>query len=172
LSRAGAPLLVVNVAELLRTPGATRDVDAELALADLDVSDARFSGEEVDVTLHLVSLANGIVVRGHLRAGWHGTCRRCLAAVEGSMDVDVDELYQVVVTDPDAFPVVDEQIDLAPMVRETLLLDVPDAPLCRDDCAGLCPVCGIDRNLGTCSCVVEVRDERWAALDALRRDSR
>jgi uncharacterized protein len=171
LSRA-AHLLVVNVADLLRAPGTARDVRADLALVELDVRDTRFSGEAVDVALHLVSLSNGIVVRGHLRTRWHGACRRCLAPVADTMDVAVDELYQVVVTDPDAFPIVDEQIDLAPMVRETLLLDVPDAPLCRADCAGLCPVCGTDRNLVSCTCVVEVRDERWAALHALRQDSR
>ena len=54
------------------------------------------------------------------------------------------------------------------MVREEVLLGVPDAPLCRPDCAGLCPTCGADRNVGPCDCDTAVRDERWAALDQLR----
>jgi uncharacterized metal-binding protein YceD (DUF177 family) len=65
-------------------------------------------------------------------------------------------------------PIVGDQIDFTLLVREAVLLAVPDAPLCRADCPGLCPQCGADRASTTCSCVVETRDPRWAALDALR----
>ena len=57
--------------------------------------------------------------------------------------------------------------DLAPMVRESILLELDGDRLCAEDCAGLCPQCGVDRNEGTCDCVTDVRDERWAALDGL-----
>ena len=60
----------------------------------------------------------------------------------------------------------------APARGEALLIDAPVAPLCRDDCAGICPVCGGDRNETPCDCVQAPRDERWAALDALRDESR
>jgi uncharacterized protein len=50
------------------------------------------------------------------------------------------------------------------------LLELPNDVLCRDDCAGICPVCGIDRNAGTCDCDTTVRDDRWAALDGLQLD--
>ena len=63
-----------------------------------------------------------------------------------------------------------DQIDMAPAVREYVLLELPDGPLCRDDCAGICPVCGIDRNEASCDCDTSVRDHRWAALDELRLD--
>ena len=53
------------------------------------------------------------------------------------------------------------------MVREVMLLELDGERVCRDECAGLCPVCGVDRNEATCDCVTEVRDERWAALDGL-----
>ena len=56
------------------------------------------------------------------------------------------------------------------MVREDVLLGVPDAPLCRADCPGLCPVCGADLADGPCDCDTTVRDERWAVLDQLRVD--
>ena len=85
--------------------------------------------------------------------------------------VDVDERYAEEDptgrrrVDPDAFPIEHGQLDLAPMVREEVLLAVPDAPLCRPDCAGLCPTCGADRNAAPCDCDTAVRDDRWAALD-------
>ena len=68
---------------------------------------------------------------------------------------EVDELYQ---HDPleDALEIVGDQIDLVPVVREYVLLDLPDAPLCRPDCAGICPKCGADRNLGACDCDTSV----------------
>ena len=56
------------------------------------------------------------------------------------------------------------------MVRENVLLGVPDAPLCRDDCPGLCPICGTDLQLGPCDCDRTERDDRWAALDQLELD--
>ena len=65
--------------------------------------------------------------------------------------------------DPEAFPIEHGQLDLAPMVREEVLLGVPEAPLCRPDCPGLCPTCGADLQTGPCGCSTEVRDERWAA---------
>ena len=73
-------------------------------------------------------------------------------------------------SDDDAFPIEGDQIDLVPAVREAVLLELPDDVLCREECAGICPVCGIDRNQGTCECDTTVRDDRWAALDQLRLD--
>jgi uncharacterized protein len=87
---------------------------------------------------------------------------------EGALRSEVHELYQIVVTDPEAFELTGDQLDLEPMVREVLVLDAPVSPLCRDDCAGLCPSCGIDRNTGSCDCVDEPNDSPWSALDVLK----
>lgn len=77
------------------------------------------------------------------------------------------ELYQETLTDPDAFPIENDQIDLVAVVRETILIDLPDAPLCRADCRGLCATCGADLNEATCGCVHEEVDPRWSALDGI-----
>jgi uncharacterized protein len=62
---------------------------------------------------------------------------------------------------------VDEAIDLGPLVHEAILGELPMAPLCRDDCQGLCASCGVNRNEEQCSCVAPL-DPRWASLDVLR----
>ncbi|MGH9281959.1 MAG: YceD family protein [Acidimicrobiales bacterium] len=49
-----------------------------------------------------------------------------------------------------------------------MLLELPLAPLCRADCAGICPMCGADRNVAPCQCASAPSDPRWAAPDALR----
>ena len=162
--------LLVNVADLLRRPGSDRAVAVTIPLAELGVVDpTRFTDDaEVDVRLRLDSLNDGIVVDGVLRTPWMGVCRRCLVATSGVAESDVHELYQRVVTATDAFEIVGEQLDLRPVVRELVLLDAPSTPLCRPDCAGLCPTCGADRNSQTCQCEPPPADPRWSALDALK----
>ena len=165
--------LVLNVAELLRTPGSERDLELESSTAELELdTDPRLVPGPVRLDLHLGVLSDGIVVRGEIEARWTGECRRCLTPVGGPLLVDVQELYQNRVTDPEAFPIEQEQLDLRPMAREALLIEAPAAPLCRPDCAGICPLCGSDRNRTPCSCETRPVDNRWAALDALRDDSR
>jgi len=79
----------------------------------------------------------------------------------------VGEGAEVVEEDLDLFPYDGEAIDLEPLFREQFVLAVPFAPLCREDCKGLCPQCGTDRNTGTCSCEPPI-DPRLAALKGLK----
>jgi uncharacterized protein len=111
---------------------------------------------------------DGIVVDGTVSVPWHGVCRRCNEPTGGVSVSEVHELYQRTLTDPDAFEIVGEQLDLRPVARELVLLDTPATPLCRPDCAGLCPTCGINRNEGSCNCDGPPADPRWAALDQLK----
>jgi uncharacterized protein len=59
------------------------------------------------------------------------------------------------------------ELDLDPAIREYGLLELPMQPLCRSDCAGLCPHCGANRNLERCQCTVKVADDRFATLRQL-----
>ena len=162
--------LVVNAAELLRRAGNLKSVALSVPLADLDVlDDQRFDdGAEVDIALELESLNDGIVVDGSVTVPWKGTCRRCLADTGGVSVSEVHELYQRVITDPDAFEIVGDQLDLRPVAREAVLLDAPSTPLCEPDCKGLCPTCGTNLNEASCSCPPPPVDPRWSALDQLR----
>lgn len=162
----------LNARELLRQPGLDKAIAETLPAADLGVDDDRISGD-VTVDLTALSSIDGISVTGTISMPWRAPCRRCLAEVAGTSVIEVDEVYRDpgdAVADDDSFEITGDQIDLAPAIREYLLLELPDDPLCRDECAGICPVCGTDRNQGTCDCDTTVRDERWAALDELRLD--
>lgn len=163
--------LLVNAAELLRRPGSHRDLVASPTAGELGLDDDRFVAEDpVEVALALESLTDGIVVTGHLAVPWHGHCRRCLRELSSSTTSEVDELYQTVVTNPDAFAMVGDQLDLEPMVRELAQLDAPWDPLCRPDCAGLCPICGVDLNEAGCSCEAPAQPSPWDVLDQLKGD--
>ena len=162
--------LVVNSLELLRRPGSRKDLAVEVLPVDVDLDDEERLSDEamIGVELACESTTDAVVVVGTIRVTSRGSCRRCLRPVEGDLTIGVHETYQETRTDPDAFPIDNDQIDLRPMVRESILLDVPDSPLCRPDCPGLCPVCGADLSSESCSCVVETLDPRWAALSDLR----
>ncbi len=163
--------LLVNVAELLRRTGSIREIDRQIESEFFKFDDSRINaGSQVDVALTLEALTDGIVVHGKLGAQWSSECRRCLKVLTGRAEVEVQELYQSVLSDPDAYPITGEQLDLLEMARENMLLAVPLAPLCRADCPGLCPQCGIELQVETCSCTRAERDDRWAALDSLRID--
>jgi DUF177 domain-containing protein len=64
----------------------------------------------------------------------------------------------------------DDQIDLEQLMRERFEMSMPMKPLCRPDCQGLCPVCGINRNHGTCACKTTWEDPRLAVLERLKTD--
>ncbi len=161
--------LRVNAAELLRQPGATRSLVLRFDGDAIKVVHDHLDGD-LAVDLQLESMNDGILVTGEARAPWATSCRRCLKDITGVAAIDVDELYQVELIDPDAYPIENNQIDLGAMVRELALLELDGERLCAEDCAGLCPVCGIDRNADTCDCDTTVTDDRWAALDGLVLD--
>lgn len=171
----GRPPLLINATELLRRPGLRRDIETSVTLAVLEVDDDRLRGD-VHMVVVAESTLDHIDVRGTLRVAWVDACARCLRPLSDTIEIAVVDRYSspdpdgLRPVDPEAFPIENGQLDLAPMVREELLLGVPDAPVCRDDCPGLCPVCGVDLQTGACDCETTVRDDRWAALDALREE--
>lgn len=82
-------------------------------------------------------------------------------------DDDSEDGAEVAADDLDVFAYDGEKVDLEPLFREQFVLAVPFAPLCREDCKGLCPHCGIDRNTGTCACEAPI-DPRLAGLKGLK----
>ena len=102
---------------------------------------------------------------------WRVECRRCLVEVNGVAVIEVDEVYQDDVADgDDAFPIDGDQIDLVPAVRESVLLELPDDVLCRDDCAGICPVLWHRPQPGVVRCDTSVRDDSVGRTRPLRLD--
>ena len=163
--------LLLGVADLLRRPGNHREEHVEAVLDGLQVTGSRVvDGAPTELDLRLESVNEGIVVKGVMHIPWEGECRRCLRTVRNVLDVPVFEVFEDEPVEGETSKLDIDRIDLEPLVRETVLLELPMAPLCRDDCAGLCPECGADRNERDCGHGDEVRDERWAALDVLRFD--
>jgi DUF177 domain-containing protein len=162
-----ANALRVNVTDL-RRPGATRDVEVTAHVPGLqsDAVDVP-SDAPVHVRVHLERVSDGVVVRGEIDAPWRGLCSRCLQPVADHVRVHVDELYETEPVEGETYRLGAEVLDLEPLVRDALMLELPHTPLCGPECRGLCPNCGTDRNTSSCDCETDEADPRWAALRSL-----
>lgn len=149
-------MLVVDLRDLGRGPVETRGTlgPGSPALDGLDIE----LTAPLEVSGRIQETGPGEYYwRGHLRGAVRQECGRCLSAVEQRIDGDVDAYFT---DDPDAadepqrypLPANGTALDLGPVVREELILSVPTFPVCRADCAGLCPRCGADLNRGPCEC--------------------
>jgi uncharacterized protein len=120
---------------------------------------------------------------GHASTTLEMACSRCLDGYEVPVDARFDLLYlpalespgteEVEVRDEDINTAFyqDGAIDLAELLHEQVYLMLPMKPLCRENCQGLCPVCGVNRNVTTCSCETRWEDSRFARLKALLKES-
>ena len=169
-----------NVAQLLKGPtGAQRryDLSEEIGYLDPDLEPV----EPLAGSLVLMRTSQGVLATGRFRTSLRAECRRCLEPCTVEAEVDLEEEFYPVVRIGEA-PVVDlpeeerdealsldehHILDLSEVMRQGLWLATPTETLCRSDCSGLCPNCGENRNLGTCSCSQAPIDPRWAALGAL-----
>jgi len=159
----------VSVAAVVHRPGARHPERLSGSIGGLAVvGTAVPDGAEIVVDIELAWVTDGLLATGTLRAPWSGDCRRCLKPVTGELAVAFCELFEESPRDGESYQLRLDTIDVTPLVREAILLELPLAPLCAADCQGLCPTCGADLNQGPCQCAAMSGDPRWAALDALR----
>lgn len=146
-----------------------RDIPAP---ADLGLDVIRIpEGAPLALDVRLESVMEGVLVSGTAAAPVVGECARCLDPLADRLEVKLTELFAYpdtateASTEPDEVSrVVDDRIDLEALVRDAVLLALPQAPLCRDSCPGLCPECGGKwAELGA-QHRHETMDLRWAAL--------
>ncbi|NPV55660.1 MAG: DUF177 domain-containing protein [Anaerolineae bacterium] len=103
----------------------------------------------------------GLLVHGSFDVGLASTCVRCLADFTQSLHAEFDELYAFSpnqMTDSGLLVPEDGKIDISMLLHDYLLVEVPISPLCRQDCKGLCAVCGADLNQETCEHQLETVD--------------
>lgn len=131
--------------------------------------DFRFAGP-LRVELEAQTVEHDVLVRGRVVGELEYECRRCLEPVTRRLDEDISMFYRSGVAEEDAeaeevYALPERgDLDLGPALREQVALAVPGYALCREDCRGLCPQCGTNRNQSDCDCEVEHGDDRWAAL--------
>lgn len=130
----------------------------------------------------LTRIKNGIMVNGTIRAEVTGICSRCLKPIDYELNYDfLEEFLSSMDISKVSYlpyeldsPFIDDSqvLDLSEVIRQYTVLSMPIKPLCRPNCAGICPSCGHDLNSGHCRCLSKTPDRRWAKLAELRKESR
>ena len=170
--------LVVDIVDLPHRIGATKDVCVEagapagLGTAVIGVPE----GSSFVVDARLTSLEDGVLARGRADVHVHGECVRCLRDLDEERTVTFDELYylpeaaRAAEDGEDVLLVGEDSLDLEPALRDALVPALPFRPLCRPDCAGLCPECGRRVDNLPADHRHDHPDPRWSALAALLPD--
>lgn len=168
--------LVLDTRDLPRSPGAMRVVERVVpAPADLGLELIRVpDGADLALTLRMESVTEGVLVSARAQAKLLGECGRCLRAIDDTLDATFQELYAYEHSTTEETTEEDEVgrmqgdlIDLEPELRDAIVLALPNHPLCREDCPGLCPECGVHwDDLPEDHQHAQI-DSRWAALDRL-----
>lgn len=171
-----------SVSQLLQEPtGATRF--HELDDAQLVIDD-QLRMQPVQGTLRLTRTPKGVLADAKIHGNVELECSRCLTLYPQPIELEFSEEYYQTVNvytgarlpkpdEADAF-LIDEthKLDLADAMREYVLLNLPPAPHCREDCKGLCSNCGQNLNDGPCECPPDNDDNQFAVLSKLLDDSR
>jgi uncharacterized metal-binding protein YceD (DUF177 family) len=163
----------VDLRELGRRPGSMQELDRtapappDWRLELIGVPAAA----DVRLRLRLESVMEGVLVTGDLDVPVEGSCARCLEPIEDTLHLAVQDLYAYSGSTTEATSEEDEvrriegdYLDLEPLARDTVVLNLPLAPVCTEDCAGLCVDCGQRLDDLPADHAHEVVDPRWAGL--------
>ncbi len=150
-----------------QSAGFSRDIPFDLPLINIppDLHLSRLVGN-----VRATRTPQGILLQVTFQALINLECVRCLTSFQQTLNIDFTELYafsQRYVTDSGLIMPETGIIDLSPVLRDYILLEIPISPLCRPDCKGLCPICGNNLNESTCFHEEETGDPRLASLKSL-----
>jgi uncharacterized protein len=173
--------LVVQIAQILET-GFVLDVAIPPEALHIPQGEEGVVSEPVQVQGRLTKVAEQIYFQGRIQGRVIVPCSRCLDIVHTEFAAEA----RVIFLPPTSEAVAGEEgntgptdeldlyvhdgtiLDLRPLIREQVVLAFPVQPLCREDCAGLCQVCGGNRNVEPCTCQTATTDPRFAILKQLR----
>jgi uncharacterized protein len=171
--RPGANPWRIDLRELGRRAGSMQEIDRTVPAPEgwrVELIGVP-AGGDVHLQLRLESVMEGVLVTGELDVPVTGSCARCLEPIEDTLHLDVQELYAYEGSTTEATSEEDEVrriegdfLDLAPLARDTVVLNLPLAPVCSDDCAGLCVDCGQRLDDLPADHSHEIVDARWAGL--------
>ena len=166
----------IRVSQELRQPVGT-EFSLELGRRSLFLDD-EVALSDLQGSARLLRTDRGLLVSVRARALIGGTCSRCVSPLQSPIEIDLEEEF-IPIVDPvsgahitaaeaeDNF-VIDAglTLDLGEALRQYALISSPSKPLCRPDCAGICPTCGANLNEGRCTCPPQM-NARWQALAAI-----
>lgn len=161
-------MIRINVAEIKKRLVGSKNFSYELTPDELNITEADLKVTAPIILEGMIENAGDVILlKADVKTEIERTCGRCLKVFTEPLAAQVVEKFYPAGAENienDAFIYESDLLDITEPVRESLLLAVPLQSLCREDCRGLCPVCGADRNEGDCGCDTTTVDPRLAAL--------
>lgn len=169
------------IVDLTNLEKSSFDLDHSFApeLIDLDADDVKLKSP-IELKGKLKKGIVETVIEGDLKVVVEIECTRCLQTVEQKLQIPFKSAFvtaenytaakeaEIQETDLDVTVFEGDKIDLNELVREQILLALPEQIFCKEDCQGLCEKCGANKNLIDCKCIEKEVDPRWAALKNLK----
>ncbi len=165
--------MIIELTSIVERPVSISETFREIVL---ELDDAKVAGDVSFIGEKLL-IDGKAHIRGSVAGEVETACTRCLSVMLRPIDIEFDDIF---VSEPlsDGEAAIEEseldesyvengEIDLSEVVREQILLDLPEQVYCSEGCKGLCPKCGSNRNLIDCNCNFNEIDPRWAALKGL-----
>ena len=160
-----------DLGTLTLRPGDGRRIDLSVAIDDLTLAGQRYSGGEVPVRVDVSRTTTGWALRMRFEARLRGPCMRCLEQADRGLDVDAREVDQPGGGEELESPYLDgDELDLRAWARDALALALPAQVVCREECRGLCAICGENLNEDPGHRHEREPDPRWAKLSELKLD--
>lgn len=169
--------MIIDLASVGKNP---KTIELEFEPADIDLDDGMQLSENAAFKGEISRDGTRTRVKGNIATVVSTECSRCLEPVAKDIDLEFEAVFvdaadeptedeiEVTVDELDESLITDDHIDMTEVVREQLILAMIEKVLCQEDCKGLCPQCGGNRNLIDCKCEENVIDPRWAALKNLK----
>ncbi|MBO0828739.1 MAG: DUF177 domain-containing protein [Streptosporangiales bacterium] len=126
-------------------------------------------GTDIELDLRFESVVEGVLVSGTARTTYTGECARCLEPISSPVEVGLQELFAHPGPDvgEDESLLEGDLLDLEPVLRDAVLLELPQSPVCSEDCPGLCATCGVRLAEAGPEHRHDSADPRWAGLAGL-----
>lgn len=165
--------MVIEISKIAKTDGASLPVSGEVSLADqsFGVLDVQFSGA-IPVSGKVTNIGGVLYLDAQAEVKFRTVCARCLKEVDVQLPVEIHERFSASAADEDddILPLANDCIYVDDTLEQSLFGALPMKVLCKEDCKGLCPVCGCDRNETDCDCKNEDIDPRLAVLQDFLKD--
>ena len=161
--------MLLSLKQLFEVGGESQPLDFSLDLPDCELGGVKLFPQPVSVKGSVFNRAGIVTLQATCDMTMHLVCDRCLTEFERKVSLPVSHiLVQSTNTDNDEYVVVEDMtLDLDELLRADILLSLPSKILCKEDCKGLCSVCGADRNKQECHCEEKSVDPRLKILGDL-----
>ncbi len=169
--------MIIDLASVGRTP---KPIELAFEPDDIDLDEGKRLTDKAVFAGEISRNGTKTHVRGRIETKVETDCVRCLEPVAKDIDIEFEDIFIDATEEPtddeielgvdqlDESLITGDKIDMAEVIREQLILATTETVLCKEDCKGLCPKCGGNRNLIDCKCAHEEIDPRWAALKNLK----